>query len=368
MTLFTKFAFRLTVSAALSLAAFSSSASSAFAAGEAPGVPSKVQVRRLAKPGPAELRDRVLQATAAATAADPALAAAVAAYWSDAQSVAADDPIDRIARTAVLFNDRAAALFEICSGPTEPWLVADQTWLRDMSPVTQPLDPWLRDQLRLYFGRWLAQRKMYDQAIVVLGGLEPTDVVDPASLLFYQAASYHHQLRKAPGLRAIDRLLNDTADCPQRFQIVAGLMREDLKKLEDESLDHIARRMEDVRRRLNHGDGDKRTRRIEDGIIASLDKMIDDLEKKRQQQQGGGGGGGGGGQSGSPMQDSQIGRQKGAGQTDRKDIGGKSDWGDLQPEQREQIKQQIGRDLPAHYYDLIQQYFANPERMSARSK
>ncbi|MGC3969096.1 MAG: hypothetical protein QM775_17555 [Pirellulales bacterium] len=44
--------------------------------------------------------------------------------------------------------------------------------------------------------------KMYDQAVGVLGGLEPADVVDPASLLFYQAAAYHHQLRKTPGLRA----------------------------------------------------------------------------------------------------------------------------------------------------------------------
>jgi hypothetical protein len=366
MTQFTKLALGFSAFAALAVSLPAVSASSALAAGDAPGVPSKVQVRRLTKLDGAELQRRVLQATAVSTASDPALAASVALLWSDPQSVAADDPIDRIARTATLLDDRAAQLVRICSGPTEPWLVPDQAWLRDMSPAAQPLDPWLRDQFRLYFGRWLAQRKMYDHAIVVLGGLEPADVVDPASLLFYQAASYHHQLRKAPGLRAIDRLLNDTADCPQRFQIVAGLMREDLKKLEDESLDHIARRMEDVRRRLGHGDGKKRTRRIEDGIIASLDKMIEDLEKKRQQQQGGGGGGGG--QSSSPMQDSQIGRQKGPGQTDRKDIGRKSDWGDLPPEQREQIKQQIGRDLPAHYYDLIQQYFANPERSGPSPK
>jgi hypothetical protein len=166
-------------------------------------------------------------------------------------------------------------------------------------------------------------------------------------------------------LRAIDRLLNDVENCPSRFTIVAGLMREDLKKLEDESLDHIARRMEDIRRRLDHGRGDKRTRRIEDGVIASLDKMIEDLEKKRQEQQGGGSGGG---QSSTPMKDSQIAQQKGPGRTDKKNLGDKSDWGDLPAEQREQIKQQIGRDLPAHYYDLIQQYFDDPGRTAARPK
>lgn len=195
-----------------------------------------------------------------------------------------------------------------------------------MSPGTDRLDPWLHNQLRLYFGRWLAQRKMYDQALVVLAGLEPTDVVDPASLLFYQAAAYHHQLRKAQGLRAIDRLLNDVENCPSRFQIVAGLMREDLKKLEDESLDHIARRMEDIRRRLDHGRAASHAH-IEDGVIASLDKMIEDLEKKPQEQQGGGGGAGG--QSSSPAQDSRIMQQKGPGLTDKKKLGDRSNWGDL---------------------------------------
>lgn len=362
MTTFSRLAVSFCAAAALS-----SLPSFAIAAGDAPGVPSKVQVRRLGKPSGAELQRKMQQASASATAADPAIHAAVTLLWSDPQAAAGDDAIDRIARTAALFDDRAAALVRVCSGPTEPWLVPDQTWLRDMGPAGERLDPWLRDQLRLYFGRYLAQRKMYDQALVVLAGLEPNDVVDPASLLFYLGASYHHQLRKAPGLRAIDRLLNDVDDCPARFQIVAGLMREDLKKLEDESLDHIARRMEDIRRRLDHGNADKRTRRIEDGVITSLDKMIEDLEKKQQEQQGGGGGGGGG-QSSSPMQDSQIAKQKGPGNTDRKNLGNKSDWGDLPAEKREQIKQQIGRDLPAHYYDLIQQYFDDPQRSAAKPK
>jgi hypothetical protein len=114
--------------------------------------------------------------------------------------------------------------------------------------------------------------------------------------------------------------------------------------------------MDDVRRRLDLGNAGSRTRRIEDGVIDSLDKMIEELEKQQQQ-----GGGGGGGQSGTPMQDSRIAKQKGPGNTDRKDIGKKSDWGDLPPETRDQIRQQLGRDLPAHYYDLIQQYFNNPK-------
>jgi hypothetical protein len=304
-------------------------------------------VRRYARTSADEVRAQVTARLRLGESADAA--AALEMLWSNPPAFAAD-PVDAVAQSAALFDDRAAALVRLGSGLTDPWHVAPQPWLYEAS-----LDPWIRDQLRLYFGRWLARRKMYDAALEMLAGLEPEDVVDPASLLFYQGAAYHHQLRKTAGLRALDRLLNDVADCPQRFEVVAGLMREDLKKLEDETLDHIARRMDDVHRRLDIGDGGRRTRRIEDGIVDSLDKIIEELEKQQQQ----GGGGGGGGQSSSPMQDSRIAKQKGPGNTDRKDLGKKSEWGDLPVETREQIKQQLGKDLPAHYYDLIQQYFGN---------
>ncbi len=112
-------------------------------------------------------------------------------------------------------------------------------------------------------------------------------------------------------------------------------MKEDLKKLEDDSLDHIARRMDDIRRRLDEGNADKRTRRIEDGVIASLDKMIDEMEKKQRQQQQGGGGGAGNRRRRCKIVASPS--KKGPGQTDPKDIGHKSEWGDLPPETRDRF-------------------------------
>jgi hypothetical protein len=310
-------------------------------------------VKRLARPPLEELRRRTLEGVLGLpAAADPSVAATLEHLWSDASAGNDSDVLERIARSAALVDDRAAELVRLCAGPVDPWLVPDPWWLDDRdTPI------WLRNNLRLYFGRWLAQRQMYDRALGVLAGLEPQDVADPASLLFYQGAAYHHQLRKSPGLRALDRLLDDVADCPPRFRSVAGLMREDLKKLKDDSLDHVSRRMDDIRRRLDFGNAGSRTRRIEDGVIESLDKIIEELEKQQQ----GGGGGGGGSQSGTPMQDSRIAKQKGPGNTDRKDVGRKSDWGDLPPETRDQIRQQLGRELPAHYYDLIQQYFNNPK-------
>lgn len=41
----------------------------------------------------------------------------------------------------------------------------------------------------------------------------------------------------------------------------------------------------------------------------------------------------------------------------KKKFGNQDEWGDLPPKQREEAVQQIGRDFPSHYRDVIEQYF-----------
>ena len=48
---------------------------------------------------------------------------------------------------------------------------------------------------------------------------------------------------------------------------------------------------------------------------------------------------------------------KGPGNVDPKDIGSKSGWGNLPPKQRQEALQQISKDLPAHYREVIEEYF-----------
>ena len=57
------------------------------------------------------------------------------------------------------------------------------------------------------------------------------------------------------------------------------------------------------------------------------------------------------------MEDSRPAELKGPGRVDPKDIGSSSGWGDLPPKQREQALEQLGREFPAHYRELIEQYF-----------
>jgi hypothetical protein len=210
------------------------------------------------------------------------------------------------------------------------------------------------------YGCWLVHESLYDEAQEQLSGLTAADVVAPASLLFYQSAVSHALLNKESGLKSLDELLQGADASPRRYVAMAKMMQEDLKSLQDDTLDHIARRMDDIRRRLDLGRAGEKVRKQEDGVVESLDKLIKKIEQAQQSQDAGGYAGGN--RSNSPAQDSQPLGGKGPGEVTKKNIGGGSGWGNLPPREREEAMQQIGRDFPAHYRDVVEQYF---RRMAA---
>lgn len=222
------------------------------------------------------------------------------------------------------------------------------------------LPPFLHDAMRLWLGRELVRRERFDEALPLLADLDVATCVDPAALLFHRAACQHWLLDADGALDSLDRLLEREAEIPLRYARLARLLRSDVAALEADSLDHIARRMRDVTRRLDHGRAGPDTRSVQQGVIASLDKLIDDLERQRQQQQpqgGAGSGGGGLGPAGRPMDESRGVGGRGAGDVQKRDIGAGDGWGNLPPHEREQALQQIGREFPPHYREAIEQYF-----------
>lgn len=285
--------------------------------------------------------------------AEPAALAKATEIWTPSADAPAETEIlTRLTDTFALADERAAALVRLCWQPQRELQLPDQAWLVDAK--TPPLEA---ANMRLLYGRWLVQQSLYDEARDQLAGLSPDDVVAPASLLFYQAVVYHSLLEKEAGLNAIGQLLDGAARCPQRYVTVARMMQQDLEGLEDETLGHIARRMDDIRRRLDLGRAGKKVQEVEGGVIESLDKMIKEIEDKQQQQQQQSSAGRGNLQPSQPAPDSRILGGKGRGEVTKRDIGSQSDWGDLPPKQREEALQQIGRELPSHYRDVVEQYF-----------
>jgi hypothetical protein len=273
------------------------------------------------------------------------------ALWpAKAEQVSGAELLERLVRTAALADENARKLVELCSQARAPLSPPSQPWLADSKTPA-----WLAKNVRLYYGRWLAQQRLFDEALEQLDGLQADEVVDPASLLFYQAIVYHRLLTRDAAVEAIARLLDGPDQGPRRYATLAKLMESDLRDLKEESLDHIARRMEDIERRLDLGRAGPKVRGVQDGVIKSLDKLIEELEAMQQQQQSASGAENV--QPNRPAQDSVPMGGKGSGKVTKRDVGHQSGWGDIPPKQREEALQQIGRDFPAHYRDIIEQYF-----------
>ncbi len=285
--------------------------------------------------------------------ADAEMKAKATELWSNLPAdLGEEESLDRLAETFALADGNARKLAALCSRPRSQLILPPQPWLMD--PQTSPF---MAHNLRLYYACWLVRQSLLDEALEQLSGMQVADVVAPSVLLFYQSVVYHKLLERDSGLKTLDRLLQGPDSSPRRYRTVAKLMREDLEDLEEDSLEHIARRMDDIHRRLGLGRAGPKVRTEEDGVIASLDKLIKKLEDQQQQQQQQQQQSSNRPQSANPTQDSTFKAGKGPGDVEKKNIGSKNGWGDLPPKEREEALQQIGRDLPANYRDVIEQYF-----------
>ncbi|MCA9260521.1 MAG: hypothetical protein KDA61_15015 [Planctomycetales bacterium] len=279
--------------------------------------------------------------------------AAKQAYEASARSLDAPsaDHLDRIGRMFAAIDPRAENLVAACSDLANAPSAQAADWL-DAADVA----PFVRANLHLLMARRLLQEGYYDECLGQLESVALPDVVEPATLLFCRMAAHHQLVEPEEARAALVQLLEQEDALPRRYQQLARLIEKDLSGLRDESLDHIARRMRDIRRRLRQGSAGDRVQAIERGVIESLDEYIkrqEDQQRQQQQQQSSGGSSGGA----TPMKDSMPGELKAPGKVDPRQLGKDTNWGDLPPREREQALEQVGREFPAHYREIIEQYF-----------
>ncbi|MHB8900536.1 MAG: hypothetical protein ACYC6Y_17425 [Thermoguttaceae bacterium] len=285
------------------------------------------------------------------TGADSEMRASVVRRWPEAEPPQVTDRLVYLVESFALVDSRVADMIRGLTAEGAPRTPPAADWLDD-----EKTPRFVSNNCRLYLGRWAAQQQLYDEASERLDGLDTDGVADPAALLFYQAVVRQRLLQKERALESLARLMQNPDEVPRRYVAVAELMRPDLENLEADSLDHIARRMDDIRRRLQLGRADGKVLEIEKEVIESLDKLIEEA-KRRRQQQGQQAGSPKGSESAQPAPDSRILPGRGPGDVTSKNIGDGEGWGNLPPKQREAALQQIGREFPAHYRDAIEQYF-----------
>ena len=274
--------------------------------------------------------------------------AAARAAWAAADG----DRLDRLMQAVAAVDESAATLHGVIAelSPQAVSGLADQF-------AASPEAGFGPQVVALWTARQLVRLDRYDEAAPPLIRLSVEASPDPATLLFCRAACEYWLLEAEAAGETVARLLEREAEIPVRYAQVARLLAADVASLEPDSLDHISRRMRDITRRLDLGHAGKRIREVQDGVIASLDKLIKKIEDQQQQQQAGGAGAAGGGGQGRPMEDSQLAGGKGRGEVTSRDLENNGDWGNLPPREREEALQQIGRDYPAHYREAIEQYF-----------
>lgn len=297
-----------------------------------------------------ELRQAVDQWLAQRNLEQSPIPDAIAPYWQFEESPRTEQLLDSLLKTFYLADDQVRTLVDTLR---QKHLLNDV----DLSGLlAREQEPLLQQNVLYFHARYLMMANLYEEALQVLEELEPQTLVDPAGYFFYRAVCEHHLLQREAGLKSLATLLNHTENVPARYRNLAELMRVDLEQLEEKSIGEVARQMKDVHRRLDLGRAGQGVQRVEERIIATLDEIIEKLE----QQQNSGGGGGGSGQmqpsGGSPADDSYVGGVKGAGQTDRKDLGHKDDWGDLPPKAQTAAKNMLERQFPAHYRQAVEEY------------
>ncbi len=120
----------------------------------------------------------------------------------------------------------------------------------DLANIQSQLPAWLHDNLKLTAAQLYCQSSQFDEAASLLESINEAGVVDPSSLMFYRAVCFHHLLDKEKCLEQIDRLLERESEVVSRYVVTAKLMKSDMQPFKPETLDEVARIMNDVERRL----------------------------------------------------------------------------------------------------------------------
>jgi len=290
---------------------------------------------------------------------DAATQKAFADIWNGDRTV-----LEKVSDTLCLGSPEAKALLDEArdsksAAPTEvPALVKDKK-----------LPAFFRANLALAYGKALSNRRVYEEALEVLEGVKPEQVVDPATLLFHKAVAEHSLMKAREANGTVMRLLDDVADAPERYKMVAALMVFDMMTWKDKDLGSIARKMDNIERRLDLSRGGPKTQKIQKEVIARLDELIKEKESQCQGQCNGGNCPNGG-QPGNtpnntinpsaPQNDSFGGNGSGPGNVDQKKLKELAQvWGKLPEKDRAKAMAELTRDMPARYREVIEKYFKN---------
>jgi hypothetical protein len=282
---------------------------------------------------------------------------------------AAERPVfDRTVDTLLLGSTEAQAALAAARDASTPAPTAVPSILKDPSQ-----DAFFKANFATAYAKALGAKRVYEEMLESLKSVTPELVVDPSQYFFYKAVAEHCLIKKDESVSSIGRLLDDVADCPDRYKMVATLMYFDMQNWSPERKDlgNIGRLMDNSGRRLDLARGGKDTQDIQKKIVFGLDEKIKEIENQSKGQCNGGNcpNGGNPGQGGAspsgPQQDSFGGGGGGAGKVDDKKLRKLAEeWGKLPAAERAKAIQEITKDLPPKYKPMIEEYFKSLNKVN----
>jgi hypothetical protein len=202
---------------------------------------------------------------------DDATVKAFDAIWKSDRAV-----LDKVAETLALGDAQASQLLEEARDPSKPAPTAVPDAIKETKKPT-----FYRANLGLAYGKALSNRRIYEEALGAFKAVQAEQVVDPSTYLFHRAVAEHAMLLKDDANTSIFRLLDDTRDAPERYKLVSVLMAFDMQSWKDKDLGWIARKMDNIERRLELARGGPQTQKMQKEVVMRLDEMIKQLENQQ---------------------------------------------------------------------------------------
>jgi hypothetical protein len=282
--------------------------------------------------------------------------------------------VRKVTATLVLGDADAAKLLADAKDPGASAPTAVPALLKDAKKPA-----FYRQALALAYGKALTSRKVYEEGLEALLTLKPEEALDPSAYFFHKAVCEHSLMLKDKADGSIDRLLVDVSDSPERYRMVAALMHFDMLTWQEKDLGWIARKMDNVQRRLDLKRGGKQTQKMQKEVLVRLEEMIKEIEnQQKNSSQCNGGDCPGGGQPGngsapgtdtstSPMQDTMGGTANGTGNIDAKKAKEIAEvWGKLPEKERAAALRELTRSMPAKDRAVIESYFRELQKKSGK--
>lgn len=196
----------------------------------------------------------------------------------------------------------------------------------------------------------------------------------PANLRFMIGYCQVHQLEYDAAYKSLESFLLNHPTAPERLRIAASQMLTELARRAPGRLGDVYDLMNFAGRRISQGYTGDPVRQRQREAVDLLAALIEEAEEQEQQGDGDGDGGGGGGGSPGGNQGGGSGASRSAlpsgesrvGELRRTRARPGDAWGKMPPKERERILQDLQKQFPSRYRDLLEQYYEQLARDSTR--